>query len=104
MIKGNSGKGNSRCKGQVKEARGHDGDKIVRETKQLGQTEVERLANAEQEGILFTVLISLNLMLETTNNEISARGDLLSFFTKTLKCIKYINALWKTYLKIQYYV
>lgn len=62
----NSGKGNSRCKGQVKEARGHDGDKIVRETKQLGQTEVERLANAEQEGILFTVLISLNLMLETT--------------------------------------
>lgn len=85
----------------MKEARGHDGDKIVRETKQLGQTEVERLANAEQEGILFTVLISLNLMLETTNNEISARGDLLSFFTKTLKCIKYINALWKTYLKIQ---
>lgn len=66
MIKGNSGKGNSRCKGQVIEARGHGGDKIVRETKQLRQTEAERSANAEKEGILFAVLVSLNLMLETT--------------------------------------
>lgn len=98
MIEDNSGKGNSRSKGQVTEARGHGvGGRIEKVTKQLRQTHMGRPANTEQDGV---VLTSLNLMLKTPNSETSAWQDWLSFLIKNLKWILSMQSR-KLNLKIQ---